>query len=105
MRGAPTERQRYADVMRGEAFKRNSCSGNPGNSDFPRATNPTNYWRYTGWTGFAPRPQTDQDLERPERTLRKKAPQIAVRRTYDNESKDIIIAAFTDERYELSPVR
>lgn len=107
MRGAPyqTPNVAYADVMRGEAFKKFMLE-NPGNSDFfPWAQpHPTNYWRYTGWTGFSGPDLGPIKIYWNDLSVRfeKKAPQIAVRETYDNESKDIYIAAFTDERYELS---
>jgi len=107
MRGAPyqTPNIAYADVMRGEAFKKFMLE-NPGNSDFfPWAQpHPAHFWRYTGWTGFGGPEIGPFKLYWNDLSVRfeKKAPQIAVRETYDNESKDIYITAFTDERYDFS---
>lgn len=107
MRGAPyqTPNVAYADVMRGEAFKKFMLE-NPGNSDFfPWARpQPANYWRYTAWTGFGGPELGPIKVYWNDLSVRfeKKAPQIAVRETYNDESKDIYIAAFTDERYDFS---
>jgi len=106
-RGSPnqTPSVAYADVMRGEAFKKFMLE-NPGNSDFfPWAQNTgANYWRGTLWTGFGGPEFGPLKIYWNDLSVRfeKKAPQIAVRETYDNESKDIYISAFTDERYEFT---
>lgn len=107
LRGAPyqTPNVQYADVMRGEAFKKFMLE-NPGNADFFPWAQPArgNYWRYTAWTGFGgpeigPFKVYWNDLSV---RFEKKAPQIAVKETYDGETKDIYISQFTDERYEFS---
>ncbi|HRP69896.1 MAG TPA: carbohydrate porin, partial [Turneriella sp.] len=76
------------------------------NSDFFPWAKPTpaNYFRATFWTGFGGPELGPFKIYWNDLSLRfeKRAPQIAVRETYDNESKDIYISGFTDERYDFS---